>query len=60
MTVFYTRSQNCEKQLYASNVCLSVRPSACMVQLGSRKNDIHEILDSGIFFGNLLAELKFH
>jgi len=59
LTGFYARSQNCEKRLFASNMCLSVRPSACMEQLGSRKKDFQEIL-CFIIFRKSVVKIKFH
>ena len=41
---FYARSQNCEKPFsLVMSVCLSVRPSTRMEQLGSHWTDFHEM-----------------
>ena len=39
---FEARSQNCEKRILAS-LCLSIRPSVCMKQLGSHWPNLMEL-----------------
>ena len=44
---FQARAQNCAKLLVA--LCLSIRPSASMEQLGFHRTDFHEITHFGYF-----------